>query len=56
VVEWIWKISAGKSPWERMERRSGGHGGEAWLVEEEEEKDRVEPFPPTTYIKARVFG
>jgi hypothetical protein len=39
-----------------MERRSGGHGGVARLVEEEEEKDRVEPFPPTTYIKARVSG
>jgi hypothetical protein len=25
-------------------------------VEEEEERDRVEPFPPTTYIKAEVFG
>jgi hypothetical protein len=23
-------------------------------VEEEEERDRVEPFPPTTYIKAGV--
>jgi hypothetical protein len=55
-VEWIWKISGGKSPWEWMERRRGGHGGGAWLVEEEEEKNRVEPFPPTTYIKARVSG
>jgi hypothetical protein len=25
-------------------------------VEEEEERDRVEPFPPTTYIKAGVSG
>jgi hypothetical protein len=25
-------------------------------VEEEEERDRVEPFPPTTYLKARVSG
>jgi hypothetical protein len=39
-----------------MERRRGGHGGGAQLVEEEDEKNRIEPFPPTTYIKARVFG
>jgi hypothetical protein len=37
-----------------MEWRGGGHGGGARLVEEEEEIDRVEPFPPTTYLKARV--
>jgi hypothetical protein len=39
-----------------MEWRGGGHGGGTRLVEEEEERDRVEPFPPTTYIKAGVFG
>jgi hypothetical protein len=26
------------------------------LVGEKEEGDRVEPFPPTTYLKARIFG
>jgi hypothetical protein len=56
MVQWIWRISGGKSPWEWMEWRGGGHGGGARLVEEEEERDRVEPFPPTTYIKAGVSG
>jgi hypothetical protein len=55
-MEWIWKISGVKSPWEWMERSGSGHGGGARLVEEEEEKNRGEPFPPTTYIKAGVFG
>jgi hypothetical protein len=32
------------------------HGGGARLAEEEEQRDRVEPFLPTTYIKARVSG
>jgi hypothetical protein len=26
------------------------------LVGEEEERSRVEPFPPTTYLKARISG
>jgi hypothetical protein len=26
------------------------------LVGEKEERSRVEPFPPTTYLKARISG
>jgi hypothetical protein len=39
-----------------MEWRGGSHGGGTRLVEEEEERDRVEPFPPTTSIKDGVSG
>jgi hypothetical protein len=41
---------------EWMEWRGGGHGGGARLVGEEEERNGVEPFPPTTYLKARISG
>jgi hypothetical protein len=45
VVEWIWKINGGKSPWEWMERRSGGHGGRSMVGGGGRRKDRVEPSP-----------
>jgi hypothetical protein len=45
VVEWIWKINGGKSPWKWMERRSGGHGGRSTVGGGGRRKDRVEPSP-----------